>query len=75
MTLTGRQIRRARELLGWSRADLSRESFLPLVVVEVVEEHGSTFMLLDGQMLALKRTCERAGIEFAAHGPQLKAKT
>ncbi|WP_237482986.1 hypothetical protein [Lichenibacterium dinghuense] len=73
--VTGRQIRAARELLGWDRADLSRQAFLPLSVIEVIEYQESASMLLDGQMLALRRTCERAGIEFAADGPRLKVNT
>ena len=62
--LTGRQIREARELLNWTRAALARNTFVALSVVEVVEEHESTFMLLDGQMHAIQSALEAAGVEF-----------
>ncbi len=64
MILTGRQIREARELLGWTRAAITRNTFLALSVVEVVEEYGSTFMLLDGQMHAIQSALEAAGVSF-----------
>jgi ribosome-binding protein aMBF1 (putative translation factor) len=72
---TGRQIREARELLGWTRAELARNTFLALPVVEVVEDHGSTFMLLDDQMRAICRAFDDAGVAFTPDGAQLKAKT
>lgn len=62
--LTGRQIHQARELLGWSRAELARNAFLSLAVVEVMEEHESTFMLLDEQMATVCRVIDGAGVEF-----------
>ena len=62
--LTGRQIREARELLGWTQAALARNTLVALPVVEVVEEHESTFMLLDGQMYAIQSALEAAGVIF-----------
>ncbi len=41
MILTGPEIREAREPFGWFGSALTREAFLSLAIVEVLEEHGS----------------------------------
>lgn len=62
--LTDVQVREAREPLRWTRADLARTAFIALPVVDVVEEHGSTFMMLTEQMRTVRKAFEAVGVEL-----------
>ena len=70
--LTGLQISDVRALLGWSRDDISRKSFLKLDVIDQAEERDGTAMLTYGQEIAIRRVCERAGIKFVDQPPSTR---
>lgn len=70
--LTGTQIRDARDLLGWSRAELSRRTFLRLDVFDEAEERDGTSLLTYGQEIAIRHICGRAGIEFVDRPPSAR---
>ena len=72
MTITPTQVKAARELLGWSPAQLAIRSSLPT---------GKLNMIESGQMAAtpqnlddIRNALENAGIEFAVQGPDLRLK-
>src|ERR1700688_3503386 len=71
MTITGQQVKAARELLGWSRAKLSAESGVGSGTI-VIFENG-LHPQQAGTLATLKRALEAAGLEFTSGGePRLK---
>lgn len=64
MTITGRQIREARRLLGWRRLDLGRHSLLTVPLIDAVESSDGVAWLSHLQENALRSTLEAAGVEF-----------
>ncbi len=70
--LTGTQIREARTLLGWSRAELSRKAFLKLDVIDQAEDREDNALLIYGQEIAIRRACGQAGVEFIDRPPSAR---
>ena len=70
--LTSLQISDARAILGWSRANLSRRAFLKLDVIDQAEDRDGNALLTYGHEIAIRRVCERAGIEFVDHPPSVR---
>jgi DNA-binding XRE family transcriptional regulator len=60
--LTPKQLRAARALLGWSRADLAAKSGVPVRTIENFEAEKSVPLLTTAGKLRL--TLERAGVIF-----------
>ena len=72
--ITGEQIRRARELLGWTRFKLSSRASLHPAIVERAEE---ALPVTAYQQALLRNALEVAGIEFTngdEPGVKLKAR-
>ena len=70
--LTGRDIREARDLLGWGRYDLQRRTALPLFAVDRLTNNPGD---LDGTLaedIILREAFHRAGVEFTPDGPRLR---
>ena len=72
MTLTGRQIREARKLLGLQRSRLaSKVGFITTLVILRAEENEDRPLPIE-QATAIRRVLERAGIEFGLEGVRLR---
>ena len=72
--ITGEQIRRARELLGWTRFKLSSRASLHPAIVERAEEKALPVTAY--QQALLRNALEAAGVEFTdgeAPGVKLRA--
>ena len=73
MTLTGRQIREARGLLGLKRSVLARKvgriAGLDILRTEQAEDEAT---LSDEQAAAVRQTLERLGIEFTTDPPGVR---
>ena len=72
--ITGEQLRRARELLGWTRFKLSSRASLHPAIVERAEE---ALPVTAYQQALLRNALEVAGIEFTNSdepGVKLKAR-
>jgi transcriptional regulator with XRE-family HTH domain len=77
VVITGAQIRRARELLGWTRFKLSSRAGLHAAIVERAEEAAGALPVTAYQQALLRNALEAAGVEFAngdEPGVKLKAK-
>jgi hypothetical protein len=75
--ITGEQIRRARELLGWTRFKLSSRAALHPAIVERAEKAVGALPVTAYQQALLRNALEAAGVEFTngeAPGVKLKAK-
>ena len=75
--ITGEQIRRARELLGWTRFKLSSRAALHPAIVERAEEAVGALPVTAYQQALLRNALEDAGVEFTTGdepGVKLKAK-
>ena len=70
--LTGAQIGQARALLGWSRGELSRRTFLKQDIVDQAEARDGPALLIYGHEIAIRRACEQAGVEFVGHPPSAR---
>jgi DNA-binding transcriptional regulator YiaG len=66
-TLTGEQVRAARELLGWSPKRLADEAALSVKALEAFEEGRERLLLLHKQVL--RDVLERAGARFFVGKP------
>jgi transcriptional regulator with XRE-family HTH domain len=62
--ITGEQIRRARELLGWTRFKLSSRAALHPAIVERAEEAMGAMPVTAYQQALLRNALEAAGVEF-----------
>jgi transcriptional regulator with XRE-family HTH domain len=62
MTLTGAQVREARELLGWAQPQIAGE--LGISVSQIISIEAGKSQLTALQASVLKRVLERAGVEF-----------
>ena len=58
------QIRAARAVLGWSAAELAKESGLSLRTIQTLENSDNSKNLRKSSLLALRFALEAAGIEF-----------
>ena len=70
MLLTGRQMRDARETLGWTIAALARATRLPFENVARAERLDGGGMVPIDDIRAIRRALEAAGIDFEAEGPE-----
>jgi ribosome-binding protein aMBF1 (putative translation factor) len=73
--ITGEQIRRAREFLGWTRFKLSSRASLHPAIVERAEE-AMALPVTAYQQALLRNALEAAGVEFTdgeAPGVKLRA--
>ena len=62
--ITGRQIRVARELLGWSADELAGRARVPVDVLEQTERTIGVPVITFAQLLKIQSVCEAAGIRF-----------
>lgn len=67
--LTGRQIREARERLGWVRSDLARRAGLALSVVKRAEATDGEAIVTTAQIAALRLAFTKAGELSASTQP------
>ncbi len=74
-TLTGRQIRQARELLGMNHSVLAqRTRCLTTLALRRTEESEDEATLSAKQDVAVRRTLDRLGVEVGPHGVRLRVK-
>ena len=66
--ITGEQIRRARELLGWTRFKLSSRAALHPAIVERAEKAAGALPVTAYQQALLRNALEAAGVEFTNGG-------
>ncbi|RBI83329.1 transcriptional regulator [Rhodosalinus halophilus] len=64
MTATGAQLRAARNALGWSIEYLAERSGVSVRTIIRYEDHDDVPPSRSGNLKALRRTLENAGIEF-----------
>ncbi len=64
MTLTGRQIRKARKLLRWSRIRFMKSTSFTHAFSTAIESSDGPAWLTDDQEAAIRRACEKAGVRF-----------
>jgi ribosome-binding protein aMBF1 (putative translation factor) len=62
--ITGFQIRRARELLGWRQAELARKCGIAANVVESAESSEVVSFVPIQHLDAMRKALEAAGVEF-----------
>ncbi|MFG1479067.1 helix-turn-helix transcriptional regulator [Xanthobacter sp. V4C-4] len=67
-TVSGRQIKAARALLGWKRADLATRSGVTAPTVRVIETDEANVPALAPTRAQLTRVLHAAGIVFATGG-------
>lgn len=72
MTLTGRQIREARTLLKLHRSKLAAKVGRMTTLIILRAEENEDAPLPIEQATAIRRTLERAGIEFGPEGVRLR---
>ena len=68
MTVTGRQIREARKLLGMTPGDLARRTKVFKPAILRAESMDDEALITVAQAAAIRRALERAGIEFITDG-------
>jgi transcriptional regulator with XRE-family HTH domain len=66
--LSGRQIRAARALLGWSAADLAAQSGISQSAIQRAEAVDEVPSMRAPNLLALQRALEAGGVIFLAAG-------
>ena len=75
--ITGEQIRQARRLLGWSRAELALRAFgVSSHTIESAERGRARIAPTDAQLASIRRALELAGVAFTngdEPGVKLKA--
>ena len=69
MTITSRQVKAARELLGWSQAKLATKASMTLIAIQVLESKD-WFSVLNTTKIQV--ALEAAGIEFVEGEPGVK---
>jgi transcriptional regulator with XRE-family HTH domain len=77
IVITGRHIRAARALLGWSQEELSRKSKVALGTIRRMEGFDGAIGSRTDTLALVVATLEKAGIEFldgGSPGVRLKAK-
>jgi ribosome-binding protein aMBF1 (putative translation factor) len=62
MSITGEQVRRARNILGWSRVDLARKAHLSETTIRNCE--NGTRPVKSSSVMAILAALEQAGVEF-----------
>ena len=75
--ITGEQIKAARKLLGWTRAELAVRAFgVSSHTIEGAERARARITPTDAQIASIRRALEAAGVEFTTGdepGVNLKA--
>lgn len=66
--LSIRQVKAARELLGWSQNDLAEKSGISVPTIQRLEAAGGELGGRRETAEAISRALTRAGIEFLNHG-------
>jgi DNA-binding XRE family transcriptional regulator len=66
MTITGKQTKAARELLGWTKAQLAREAGATLTEINCFENGKKRPAMI--VLSTIGRILRTAGVEFAADG-------
>jgi DNA-binding XRE family transcriptional regulator len=61
---SGRQVKAARALLGWSQAELARAAGVSVAAISQLEAAGGKDIIHSKLMSKLRRAAELAGIEF-----------
>jgi transcriptional regulator with XRE-family HTH domain len=69
MTTTSQQVKAARELLGWSQAELATKAGMTLIAIQVLESKD-WFTALN--TTKIQAALEAAGIEFVEGEPGVK---
>ena len=64
MMITGAQIRKARELLGWRQAELAKQARIRRHSVESAENSDAESFVPGEYVRAIQAALESAGIEF-----------
>jgi DNA-binding XRE family transcriptional regulator len=74
--ITGAQIREARKLLGWTRAELAVRAFgVSSHTIESAERERNRIAPTDAQLASIRRALETGGIEFTnGDEPNVKLK-
>ena len=73
MTLTGRQIREARKLLGINRSKLATKvRRITTTVIIRAEEAEDEPIAPASHAIAIRQTLEALGIEFTVHGARFR---
>ena len=67
MIITGKQVKAARELLGWSKVKLALQSGVGSFVIDKFERGVRT--LHSGSLDGLRRALETSGAEFIGGNP------
>ena len=70
MTLTGEQIKVARELLGWTPSKLAVKSTLPTHILNLIE--GGQRPATARNLADIRSALENAGIDFDGDGPGVR---
>jgi transcriptional regulator with XRE-family HTH domain len=73
MTITGEQLKTARELLGWSRAQLAREAGMTVTAIADFENGKKRLAVIAISTIA--RILRTAGVESAEGEPRLRLKS
>jgi transcriptional regulator with XRE-family HTH domain len=72
MTITGAQVKAARQLLGWSQEDLADEAGLSTTAIAIFEADDGPPSVQTPHMIRL--ALEDAGVEFVEGEPGVKLK-
>jgi hypothetical protein len=76
VTITGAQIRAARELLGWTRQKLALRAKLPTPIIQRAESVEGELPITSYQEALIRNALQDAGLEFTSGdepGAKLKA--
>ena len=73
--ITGRQIREARALLGWTRSKLAAKvGTVTTLTIMRAEEVDDEPPIPPDQAVAIRRALERAGVDFTSGGARLRSR-
>jgi transcriptional regulator with XRE-family HTH domain len=73
--ITGNQIRKARELLGWPAVELARRAKLRTETIKRAENSDSLLSITIAHAAAIRAAFDEAGIEFTnGEEPSVKLK-
>ena len=73
MTITGRQIRQARTLLGLTPSILAQKTkVVTTTTVKRAEADDQRPPIAEAHMKAIRHTLEQLGVEFTQEGPRLR---
>jgi transcriptional regulator with XRE-family HTH domain len=66
MTITGQQVKAARDLLEWSQGELAARSRMGILMI--AEFEAGALELSEGAIIHLRWALQSAGVEFANDG-------